>query len=114
MNANEDDYFNELIKDILISKNMFLEEMKKQMPEYRATNADLSKKLHNNPNIFKPKIITRSINLEPRRPKVNPKKRIMELRQDIDHALETGNKEAFIRASREYNYLKAEFEVEGE
>jgi len=104
MNA-EDDFFNEIIKDILISQNMFLKEMKKQLPEYRATD---------NPNIFKPKIITRSINLEPRRPKVNPKKRIMELRQDIDHALETGNKEAFIRASREYNYLKAEFEVEGE
>jgi uncharacterized protein YpiB (UPF0302 family) len=33
----------------------------------------------------------------------------MELQQEIDRALETGDKEAFMQVSREYNYLKEEF-----
>jgi len=48
------------------------------------------------------------------RKKTDPYKRLMELQQEIDRALETGDKEAFMQVSREYNYLKEEFCVGGE
>lgn len=43
------------------------------------------------------------------RKKTDPYKRLMELQQEIDRALEIGDKEAFMQVSREYNYLKEEF-----
>ena len=42
------------------------------------------------------------------RKKTDPYKRLMELQQEIDRALEIGDKEAFMQVSREYNYLKEE------
>ncbi|HQA48064.1 MAG TPA: IDEAL domain-containing protein [Bacillota bacterium] len=48
------------------------------------------------------------------RKKTDPYKRLMELQQEIDRALEIGDKEAFMQVSREYNYLKEEFCVGGE
>ena len=48
------------------------------------------------------------------RKKTDPYKRLMELQQEIDRALETGDKEAFMQVSREYNYLKEESCVGGE
>jgi len=48
------------------------------------------------------------------RKKTGPYKRLMELQQEIDRALEIGDKEAFMQVSREYNYLKEEFCVGGE